>query len=85
MVVGSWLAAADRAAAAVVIIVIKNKDGSQTKIKVPDGATVTIKEKDGKRGPLARKSAWGGGTSARSRIRPGPPGGGVRFSRGSPL
>jgi eukaryotic-like serine/threonine-protein kinase len=31
-----------------VIIIIKNKDGSETKIEAPDGATVTIKDKDGK-------------------------------------
>ena len=31
-----------------VIIIIKNKDGSETKIEAPDGATVTVKDKDGK-------------------------------------
>jgi eukaryotic-like serine/threonine-protein kinase len=31
-----------------VIIIIKNKDGTETKIEVPDDATVTIKGKDGK-------------------------------------
>ncbi len=31
-----------------VVIVIKNKDGTETKIEVPDGATVTVKDKDGK-------------------------------------
>ena len=30
-----------------VVIVIRNKDGSETKIEVPDGSTVTI-DKDGK-------------------------------------
>jgi serine/threonine protein kinase len=34
--------------AGVIIIIIKNKDGSETKIEAPDGATVTIKDKDGK-------------------------------------
>jgi serine/threonine protein kinase len=31
-----------------VIVVIRNKDGTETKIEVPDGATVTVKGKDGK-------------------------------------
>ena len=31
-----------------VIIIIKNTDGSETKIEVPDGATVTVKDKGGK-------------------------------------
>ena len=31
-----------------VIIVIRNKDGTETKIEVPDGATVTLKDKTGK-------------------------------------
>jgi len=31
-----------------IIIIIKNKDGTETKIEVPDGATVTVKGKDGK-------------------------------------
>ncbi|MBM3758417.1 MAG: serine/threonine protein kinase, partial [Acidobacteria bacterium] len=31
-----------------VIIVIRNRDGSETKIEVPEGATVTVKEKDSK-------------------------------------
>ncbi|MBX9679222.1 MAG: protein kinase [Gemmataceae bacterium] len=31
-----------------VVIIIKNKDGTETKIEVPDGARVTIKGKDGK-------------------------------------
>jgi Leucine-rich repeat (LRR) protein len=31
-----------------VIIIIKNKDGSETKIEVPDDSTVTIKDKTGK-------------------------------------
>ncbi|MFM8271744.1 MAG: protein kinase domain-containing protein [Gemmata sp.] len=31
-----------------VIIVIRNRDGSETKIEVPEGATVTLKGKDGK-------------------------------------
>lgn len=30
------------------IIIIRNKDGSETKIEVPEGATVTVKGKDGK-------------------------------------
>jgi serine/threonine protein kinase len=34
--------------AAGVIIIIKNKDGSETKIEVPDDSTVTIKDKTGK-------------------------------------
>ena len=50
---GLWVAAgfaAVLAAVAVggVIIIIKNKDGTETKIEVPDDATVTIKGKDGK-------------------------------------
>ena len=36
------------AVVAAVIIIIRNKDGSETKIVVPEGATVTIKEMDGK-------------------------------------
>ncbi|MFO0804778.1 MAG: protein kinase [Gemmataceae bacterium] len=47
-----WLAIGFAALAALVfggvIIIIKNKDGTETKIEVPDGATVTIKGKDGK-------------------------------------
>ena len=34
--------------AASVVIIIKNKDGTETKIEVADGATVTIKDKQGK-------------------------------------
>jgi serine/threonine protein kinase len=30
------------------VIIIKNKDGTETKIEVPDGATVTVKDKAGK-------------------------------------
>jgi hypothetical protein len=49
---GKWLAVGFGALAALVlggvIIIIKNKDGTETKIEVPDGATVTIKGKDGK-------------------------------------
>jgi serine/threonine protein kinase len=41
-------AAALAVIAAVVVIIIKNKDGSETKIQVPDGATVTVQGKDGK-------------------------------------
>jgi len=46
-----WLAAGFTAflvVAAGVVIIIKNKDGSETKIEVPDDATVTIQGKDGK-------------------------------------
>jgi hypothetical protein len=50
---GMWVAAGLAAllAAAVcggVIIIIKNKDGTETRIEVPDGATVTVKDKGGK-------------------------------------
>ena len=51
---GSWLWPAVGFAAVLavtvggVIIIIKNKDGTETKIEVPDGATVTIKGKDGR-------------------------------------
>ncbi len=42
-----------------IVIIIKNKDGTETKIEVPDDATVTIKGKDGKVlskvGPAAKK------------------------------
>lgn len=34
--------------AALVVVIIKNKDGSETKIEVPDNATVTVKDKGGK-------------------------------------
>ena len=49
---GRWLlaglAALLVAAVAGVIIIIKNKDGTETRIEVPDGATVTVKDKGGK-------------------------------------
>ena len=47
-----WAAAGFAALAALVlgsvVVVIKNKDGTETKIEVPDGATVTVKGQDGK-------------------------------------
>jgi hypothetical protein len=47
-----WLTGGALAFAAIalasVIIIIKNKDGSETKIEVPDGSTVTLKDKTGK-------------------------------------
>ena len=52
IVKGRWLlaglAALLVAAVAGVIIIIKNKDGTETRIEVPDGATVTVKDKGGK-------------------------------------
>ncbi|MEZ6142029.1 MAG: protein kinase [Zavarzinella sp.] len=47
-----WIAAGSLAALVAmivgVVIIIKNKDGTETKIEVPDGATVIVKGKDGK-------------------------------------
>ncbi|MCE9566820.1 MAG: protein kinase [Planctomycetes bacterium] len=63
---GMWVAAGLAALVAAcvvagVIIIIKNKDGSETKIEVPDDATVTIKGKDGKTvaqvGPVGKQPA----------------------------
>ena len=48
---GVWIGAgfaALLALAATVVIIIKNKDGTETKIEVPDGATVVVKVKDEK-------------------------------------
>jgi serine/threonine protein kinase/Leucine-rich repeat (LRR) protein len=47
LLAGSVLALAALVVAGVIII-IKNKDGSETKIEVPDGSTVTVKDKSGK-------------------------------------
>ena len=55
------LAVALLAAVAGIVIIIKNKDGSETKIEVPDGATVTVKDKGGKTlaqfGPASKPAA----------------------------
>jgi eukaryotic-like serine/threonine-protein kinase len=57
-----WLSIGFAALAALVfggvIIIIKNKDGTETKIEVPDGATVTVKDKGGK--TLAQVKPAGG-------------------------
>jgi serine/threonine protein kinase/Leucine-rich repeat (LRR) protein len=50
---GRWLWAAAGFAALLALasgitIIIKNKDGTETKIEVPDGSTVTVKDKGGK-------------------------------------
>jgi hypothetical protein len=49
---GWWIAVGAAALAALiaggVIIIIRNKDGTETKIEVPAGASVTVKGKDGK-------------------------------------
>jgi len=60
-----WIATGFAAFLAIVggaiVIIIRNKDGSETKIEVPDGATVTVKDKDGKTlaqaGPGSKKPA----------------------------
>ena len=49
---GQWIAAGFLSLLAAVllsgvIIIIKNKDGTETKIEVPEGATITVKGKDG--------------------------------------
>jgi hypothetical protein len=49
------------AAAGFIVVKIRNKDGTETEIRVPDGATVTV-EKDGKPmavvGPTPKAEAW---------------------------